>query len=114
MKFLSQSVIVLIIVMFTFGPISKSFASDKIVGSIAVNKHNKSSYPDLAKITLQDAIKIVSKDHPGKILEVALEREDGYLVYEVELITDQKVRKEIILDAGNGKILEVKTKNKNK
>jgi uncharacterized membrane protein YkoI len=86
----------------------------KFVGTIAVSKKDKKKYPDLAKISFQQVLEKITKDHPGKIVEVALEEEDGYLVYEVELISPEKTKKEIILDAGNGEVLHVKNKKDKK
>ena len=82
----------------------------RFVGTIAVSKDQKNQYPDLAKISFQQVLDIFSKNHQGKIVEVALEREDGFLVYEVELITSEKIKKKVIIDAGNGSVLFVKEK----
>lgn len=116
MKFVKNSSIVLGIVLMTTLNISVCFASDdhQSVGSIPLKGIDKVSYPELAKISLQDAINIVSKIHPGKIIEVALEKEAGFLVYEVELISSDNKKKEIILDAGNGEVLKVEVKNTKK
>lgn len=92
-----------------------SYAEARFVGSIVVSKKDKKNYPDLAKISFQQVLEIVTKSHPGKIVEVALEEEDGFLVYEVELISPKQTKKEIYLDAGNGSVLHVKEKRlKNK
>jgi len=92
--------------------LSTSYAEEKtrFVGTIAVSKKDKKKYPDLAKVSFQQVLDIVSKKSPGKIIEVALEEEDGYLVYEVELITPEHTKKEIYLDAGDGTVLHVKEK----
>lgn len=114
MKFLIHKTLVLTVSMLTVLNISVSIASEdhQFTGSIPLEGISKVTYPHLAKISLQDAINIVSKKHQGKIIEVALEKEAGFLVYEVELISIDNIKKEIILDAGNGQILEVKNKNK--
>ncbi|TCP44178.1 PepSY domain-containing protein [Rhodovulum marinum] len=42
----------------------------------------------------------------GRLLEVELEREDGRMVYEVELITARGRILEIVVDAATGRVLE--------
>ncbi|MBL7715129.1 MAG: PepSY domain-containing protein [Bdellovibrionales bacterium] len=82
-----------------------------IEGSISVKGKSKSEYSSLAKISLQDAIAIATKSAPGKVIEAALDREDGFLVYEIEVIATPG-KKELLIDAGNGKILLTKEKGK--
>lgn len=99
----------------TLTSISYADGSPRFTGTIAVSKNDKKKYPDLAKISFSQVLEIITKSHPGKIVEVALEEEDGFLVYEVELITSEHTKKEIYLDAGNGSVLHVKEKKfKNK
>lgn len=85
--------------------------TSRIQGSISVQKKHKSEYASLARISLQDAIASAAKVHMGKIVEVALEEEDGFLVYEVELVGSDNVRKTVLIDAGNGKTLRDESKN---
>lgn len=89
-----------------------SFAKDKttIHGSISVKSKSKSEYSSLAKISLQDAIAAASKGTTGKVIEAALDREDGFLVYEIEVLMPNQVKKEVLVDAGNGQILLTKEK----
>ncbi len=75
-------------------------------GSIQV-KHFPQEFPELAKITPHEAVKIALKQAKGGILEVELENEDGYLVWDVEVATEDGAIKEYAIDAGNGKILGV-------
>jgi len=44
----------------------------------------------------------------GKILEVELEKEDGKIVYEVEILGKDGVVREIYINAKTGKLLSVK------
>lgn len=80
----------------------------KIQGSISLQGKSKNDYSAMAKISLQDAIAIAAKEHPGKVIEVSLDKEDGFLVYEIEILTPSHTRKEILIDAGTGKTLLVK------
>jgi hypothetical protein len=83
-------------------------AKVKIEGTVPVAGKSKSDYPSLAKISLQDAIGIASKESSGKIVEAVLEKETGFLVYEVEVLAADRSKKEFVIDAGTGKILHVK------
>lgn len=92
--------------------LSTCYADEKnrFIGTIAVSKKDKKKYPDLAKVSFQQALDIVSKKSTGKIVEIALEEERGYLVYEVELVTPEHTKTELYLDAGDGSVLYVKEK----
>lgn len=60
-----------------------------------------------AKITLSQAIAAALKEVPdGKAFEAETEREDGKLVFEIELLSGEKVM-EVEVDAMTGKVLEV-------
>ncbi|MFT4012191.1 MAG: PepSY domain-containing protein [Paracoccus sp. (in: a-proteobacteria)] len=49
----------------------------------------------------------LQQSHPGQVVEVELEYEDGVLVYEIDLITPQGHLIEVDMDAATGDILEV-------
>lgn len=85
-----------------------------IQGSISVKDKAKSEYSALAKISIQDAVSAATKTTSGKVTEAALDREDGFLVYEVEVQMPDQTRKELLIDAGNGKVLFTKEKNAKK
>lgn len=91
-----------------------SFSKDraKIQGSVSVQGKSKKDYSALAKISLQEAITLASKAAPGKVIEISLDDEDGFLVYEAEIMGSDQVKKEVLLDAGNGKTLLVKNDKK--
>ncbi len=81
-------------------------------GSISVKGKSKSEYSTLAKISLQDATAAATKATSGKVLEAALDREDGFLVYEIEILMANGSKKELLIDAGDGKVLLTKDKGK--
>ena len=85
-----------------------TLAKPKIEGSIPLKGKSKSEYSSLAKISLQEATAIALKQVPGKIVEAALEKEDGFLVYEVDVLTESRDKKEFLIDAGTGKVLLIK------
>jgi len=81
-------------------------------GSIRLpNEANQeAAQADLASITAEQAI-ATAKSSPqgsgGKLLRVELQNEDGFLVYNVELVSPDKKVREIKVDAGANTILRV-------
>lgn len=91
--------------IFSISAIAKESKEPAIHGSIKVKEEGKSDYSNLAKISLNEAIKVASKKLSGRAREANLENEDGYLVYSVLVVTPKDGLQEVIVDAGNGKIL---------
>jgi hypothetical protein len=106
--------LLLIITVLGFETTAHSSASAKskpsIQGSIPVKGKSKLEYSALAKISVQEAIAAAGNATSGRVIEVALDRENGFLVYEIEMIMPNQSRKELLIDAGNGKILLTKDK----
>ena len=75
-------------------------------GSIAIAKSEKDRLYEMARIPILRAIDIASTRFKGMLLEAGLEADDGYLVYEVEVLTMDGAVREIVIDAGNGSILK--------
>jgi uncharacterized membrane protein YkoI len=61
----------------------------------------------LATIPLQTAIDTAVRSQGGTVLRAELQNEDGFLVYNVELVSADKKVHEIKVDAGNGSILRI-------
>lgn len=80
-------------------------------GTIPVQKENKIQLAELARISIQEAMAKSSKAVPGKIIEIVLEKENGFLIYEAEIVAADKSRKEVVLDAGTGEVLQIKDKH---
>jgi uncharacterized membrane protein YkoI len=59
-------------------------------------------------LPLESILKNVRDKFPGKILEVKLEREDREIAYEVEVLGDDSVVREVYIDARTGKVLSSK------
>jgi uncharacterized membrane protein YkoI len=83
-----------------------------IKGSIRLpNEANQeSAQADLASITAEQAVaraKSSPQGSGGKLLRVELQNEDGFLVYNVELVSPDKKVCEIKVDAGANTILRV-------
>ena len=67
----------------------------------------QATYSNLAKITLQQATTIASNAQGGNIAKAELQNEDGYLVCNVVVVSQDKKIHEIKIDAGNGSILRI-------
>lgn len=84
-----------------------------IVGSIKITK-SASPLSSLAKISMKDASKNALLKNPGKVLSSILENEDGFLVYAVTIASNDHKIHEVLIDAGNGKLLDVNKEDGNK
>ena len=65
---------------------------------------NFSNYKNV--ISQDDAIAIAEKAANGKVVEIELDEDDGFLKYDVELRTDRG-EAEVEIDASTGNVLEV-------
>ena len=87
-----------------------SFADDKennITSGTIIVQQEEAAYPDLAKITLEQAKDVALANIHGEVLKIELENADGFLVYGVEIVTAEKTVVDVKIDAGNGEILQV-------
>lgn len=86
----------------------------KVIGSLPVAGARQADFPRLAKISASEASRIALAQVPGSLLSVGLENEDGFLIYAVEVAGDRSGRHEVIVDAGNGKVISATAKNGNR
>jgi uncharacterized membrane protein YkoI len=61
-------------------------------------------------VPLRDILDEVRKTHPGEIVGIEFEREDGIWVYEIKLVTPEGRYLEIYVDAKTKKIIEIEGK----
>jgi uncharacterized membrane protein YkoI len=80
-----------------------------IRGTIQLQQEGEqqATYLGLAKITLQQATTIASNAQSGTISKAELQNEDGFLVYNVVVVSQDKKIHELKVDAGNGSILRI-------
>jgi uncharacterized membrane protein YkoI len=64
---------------------------------------------DLAKIDRSEAEKAAPQAVPGTAESARLEEENGYVVYEVEVVGDDGQYHHVDVDAGDGKVLRQNT-----
>ena len=74
-------------------------------GTIRLEQKTEADFPALAKISLNEAVEKALNAAPGNVLKTELENEDGFLVYEVEVVTADKSIRDVKVDAGSGKVL---------
>ena len=60
-----------------------------------------------AILPLEAILDAAYRRFPGRLLEAELEREDGRLVYELEILTEQGRVLELLYDARDGALIEV-------
>ncbi len=76
-------------------------------------KHkSKIEMAETAKVTIDQAVKTASEKVPGKVIEAELEKKHDKTVWEVEIVTDDKMIKEVHIDADSGVIIDVEDKGK--
>ncbi|HSE57562.1 MAG TPA: PepSY domain-containing protein [Nitrospiraceae bacterium] len=61
-----------------------------------------------AMITLQQAVDKAVGDVPGTVVEAELEKHDGRVVYEIEIIDEQGKECEVLIDARTGETIKIK------
>jgi uncharacterized membrane protein YkoI len=71
----------------------------------AENEAEGKPFEGLAKIDRSAAERAALDAVPGEVREVELESESGFVVYEVEVAGNDGTLHEVIVDAGNGKVL---------
>ncbi len=59
-------------------------------------------------LPLQTILDGLRDDYPGKVLEVELEHKHHRVYYEVEILDDQGVVREVLVDARSGEIIRAK------
>ncbi len=56
-------------------------------------------------LPLENILKKIYRKYPGKILEVELEKEDGLVIYEIEILTQSGIVQELHINASNGEVI---------
>lgn len=85
------------------------YASEVKNGSIRIKDDNEQAMVAKARITAGEAGQIATKAYSGKVTESQLDEENGYLIWEVEVMDTHGKETEVKIDAGDGRILAVET-----
>jgi uncharacterized membrane protein YkoI len=81
-------------------------ASGQLNGSIKITQDNEANYANLASVTIDQVLASALKAQPGKVIKAELENENGYLVWGVEVASNNQIN-EVKVDAQNAKILKI-------
>ncbi|MGC8617048.1 Peptidase propeptide and YPEB domain-containing protein [Desulfurella multipotens] len=81
-------------------------ASSQLNGSIKITQDNEANYANLASVNIDQAVASALKAQPGQVIKAGLENEDGYLVWGVEIASNNQIH-EVKVDAKNAKILKI-------
>lgn len=92
--------------LFTASAAFVATASGQLNGSIKVTQDNEANYADISSVTIDQAVSSALKVQPGKVIKAELENEDGYLVWGVEVASNNQIN-EVKVDAKNAKILKI-------
>lgn len=77
------------------------------------NWYDQNQYPSnqpysrYSRISIEDAMSIATEQIPGEVVKVELDREDGILIYEIEIVNTQGIKYEVEIDAQTGRILKM-------
>jgi hypothetical protein len=71
------------------------------------HQHEAAALAKIAKVDMAQAISAAATQVPGKVLSARIENEAGNVVYAVEILTGTIETKEVVVDAGNGAVLQV-------
>ena len=83
----------------------ETIPSEVEIGSVKISNDDDVSMAKLATITSSEASRISSVAISGYVIETKLEDENGYLVWKVEMIDGNGHETELMIDAGNGRLL---------
>lgn len=75
-------------------------------GSISTKGVKERQYHQLAEVSPEEAMAKAKARVPGAVTKLELDSERGYLVYEVDIVQEDNTKMEVLVDAGNGSILQ--------
>ncbi len=93
--------ITLLVGIMTLSPLQATLADDDYIEARRLQDSGEI-------LPLQTILKNIRQTFPGKIIEIDLEKEDGFIAYEVEILGKDGVVREIYINAKTGKLLSVK------
>jgi len=82
-----------------------------MVGSVQADEdHDKArKLKEMGKILpLEKVLQAAQRRHPGRVIDVELEKENGRYVYEIELLGESGEVWELYFDASNGEFIKRK------
>jgi len=89
--------------------VMEKFPDEVQSGSIRIKDDDDQTMARLSSISSSEAAAIAIQAFPGKVIETRLDNENGFLIWEVEVITPNGRESELKIDAGNGHLLAIET-----
>lgn len=80
-------------------------------GSVRAKDDDGAAIAGQARLTSSEAAKIATTALPGKVSETNLDDENGYLIWEVEIIDPNGHETQLKIDAGNGRLLAAESES---
>ncbi|MCK7549662.1 PepSY domain-containing protein [Marinobacter koreensis] len=87
------------------GIVVDQLPTDVQSGSIKVGDANEQTMVNMAKLGAFDALQIATEANPGKVVELQLNEENDFLIWEVTQLTADGEEMQLKLDAGDGRLL---------
>jgi len=87
----------------------EQFPTEVQSGSIRIKGDEEQTMAGLASIRSSGATAIATRAFPGKVVETKLDNENGFLIWEVEVIASDGQESVLKIDAGNGRLLAAET-----
>jgi uncharacterized membrane protein YkoI len=85
--------------------VALSGCQKRIKGTIEVKGEKQIAFAEMAKISLVDAVNSALQTYPGKAVHAELKNLNGYLVYQIAVVTTENNVLDVTVDAGSGSIL---------
>ena len=89
----------------SFAEASEETSEKKITGTISAKHLKQADFVKSAKISSSQAAKTATGVEPGEVVSIGLEKEDGFLVYAINVASTKNGVHEILVDAGSGAVL---------
>lgn len=100
-------IIALTVVVLGIGATS-ALAGAEWIGTIKVSKfQDESKVYNQVNTTMLEAVETATKKITGLVRKAQLEKEDGYLVYSIEILSTDGKEHEVLIDPSTGAVLEV-------
>ena len=104
---LTLAVIALFFGLFISGICLADDDDDVTSASIAISGESALELPFLATVSLVEAVQIAEGQVDGATWFAAIENENGFLVYDIEIVTPDGDVVDFLIDAGTGDVLEM-------
>ncbi len=82
-------------------------AAGMLLVTSAIGAHSAQSVPAAVNLDTTAAIETALKEVPGTVHKTELERENGRMIYEIEIVTADGQEMEVEIDAETGAILKI-------